>query len=77
MRVCKETPTDITPRILAIVAKIRNGFGNCGPTTSLATNTSCTNSPANKSDTAGLKYRVLESFQGEQNYNISDRCHER
>ena len=61
VRVCKETPTDITPRILAIIAKIRHGFGNCGPTRSLATNTSCTNSPANKSDTAGLKYRVLDA----------------
>ena len=61
VRVCKETPTDITPRILAIIAKIWHGFGNCGPTRSLATNTSCTNSPANKSDTAGLKYRVLDA----------------
>ena len=61
MRVCKETPTDITPRILAIIAKIRHGFGNSSPTTSLLTNTGCTNSPANKSDTARLKYRALDA----------------
>lgn len=61
MRVCKETPTDITPRILAIIAKIRHGFGNSSPTTSLLTNTGCSNSPANKSDTARLKYRALDA----------------